>query len=189
MKPYRNAEPTLNLTVTVLSCAPRAFEIKNFLSDVEVEHVLKLATGLTLSTSTVSGGEDGRADSRTRTSKNTWVYRQHSPIVDAIYRRAADLLRIDEALLRRRKDDEYPDFPFPEQVDKKSIAEPLQLVHYNVGQQYTAHHDFGYPKTDSKTQGTRFATLLLYLNEGMEGKLVSQSNICTKLLIYHKLTE
>ena len=32
-----------------------------------------------------------------------------------------------------------------------------------------AHHDFGYASFRRKDQPARFATLLLYLNEGMEG--------------------
>jgi prolyl 4-hydroxylase len=42
-------------------------------------------------------------------------------------------------------------------------------VHYDVGQEYTAHHDFGYARYRQKGQPARFATLLLYLNEGMVG--------------------
>jgi prolyl 4-hydroxylase len=66
---------------------------------------------------------------------NSWISRETSPIFDAVYRRAADLMRIDESLMRRRDDDELPDWP-----SKESIAESLQLVHYEPGQLYTAHH-------------------------------------------------
>jgi 2OG-Fe(II) oxygenase superfamily len=45
----------------------------------------------------------------------------------------------------------------------------LQLVHYNVTQEYTSHHDFGYARIGEGEQGARFATLLLYLNEDVEG--------------------
>lgn len=100
----------------------------------------------------------------TRTSFNSWVERDRSPVVDAIYRRAGDVMRIDEALLRNRDKDERPDFP-----TKGSLAEHLQLVHYDPGQEYTAHHDFGFSDL-SELQGARFATLLLYLNdEGLVG--------------------
>ena len=75
------------------------------------------------------------AVSDTRTSLNSWISRETSPIFDAIYRRAADVLRIDEALLRHRGEDEYPEWP-----SRGSIAESLQLVHYDPGQKYTAHH-------------------------------------------------
>ena len=39
---------------------------------------------------------------------------------------------------------------------------------YDVGQQYTPHHDFSIP-TAVPGQPMRFATILFYLNEGMEG--------------------
>lgn len=161
-----NNSEYLNMTLKVLSCAPRVFEIKNFLSPVEVDHIIHMATGMKLSLSTTSGsdGNDRRADTKSRTSKNSWVARHKSPIIDSIYRRAADLMQIDEALLRHREKDERPDVKH-----LGSSAEHLQLVHYDVGEQYTAHHDFAYPDSHREEQPVRFATLLLYLNEGMEG--------------------
>ena len=42
---YRQDGEYLNMTLKVLSCAPRAFEIKNFLSHVEVDHIVHMATG------------------------------------------------------------------------------------------------------------------------------------------------
>lgn len=39
MKQYRHGNDVLNMTLTVLSCAPRIFEIKNFLSHAEVDHI------------------------------------------------------------------------------------------------------------------------------------------------------
>ncbi|KAL7524918.1 hypothetical protein ACHAXR_002655, partial [Thalassiosira sp. AJA248-18] len=148
--------------------APRAFEIDNFLSQTEVDHIMYLTTGMNLHRSTTAGDTtvDAERDStrNTRTSLNTWVYREKSTIIDTIYRRAADLLRIDEALLRPRSKEEYPHMK-----SSGSLAEALQLVHYDVGQEYTAHHDFGYADFRRKDQPARFATLLLYLNEGMEG--------------------
>lgn len=104
----------------------------------------------------------------TRTSFNSWLPREKSLIVDTIYRRAADLMRIDEALLRSRPDGEHSGL-----ATKKSIAESLQLVHYEDAQEYTAHHDFGYSAVDDEFQQARFATLLFYLNEGMTGGATS----------------
>ena len=167
---YRE-EGNLNMTLKVISCAPRVFEVLNFLSPVEVEHLMELASGEDLSLSTTGFGEndDDEGDVRkTRTSYNSWLERERSPIVDAIYRRAADLMRIDEALLRHRGDGEYPDLG-----TDTTIAESLQLVHYDPNQEYTAHHDFGYCDLDEPFQAQRFATLLLYLNEGMEGGATS----------------
>jgi prolyl 4-hydroxylase len=161
----------LNMTLKVLSCAPRVFEIADFLSDVEVQHILDLAAAEELGLSLTGSGEtnEDAADVRqTRTSYNSWLERERSPIIDVIYRRASDLLRIDEALLRYRGDGEYP-----QMASNNTIAESLQLVHYDPGQEYTAHHDFGFSDFDDEFQAQRFATLLLYLNEGMTGGATS----------------
>ena len=132
----------LNLTLTVLSVAPRVLEIQHFLSQTEIDHILGIAGATELGRSTVGnvekdfqGAKRQEVRSDTRTSTNAWVPREKSPVIDAVYRRAADLLRMDEALLRDRGDDERPDFP-----SKVTIAEHLQLVHYDPGQEYVAHH-------------------------------------------------
>ena len=135
------------MTLTAISVVPRVFEIKKFLSNVEVDHILKLAGGIELSRSTVGNVKKdmgnqtatstnaGEVKTDTRTSFNAWLKRSKSPIIDSIYRRSADLMKIDEALFRDRSEDEAPDFP-----TKRSLAEQLQLVHYFPGQEYTAHH-------------------------------------------------
>lgn len=164
LRQYRSQDDVMNLTLKTVSCAPRAFEIQNFLSDVEADHIIELALAKNLRLSTTGTGSGGSAHTDTRNSKNTWIGRQSSPIVDAVYRRAADAVRIDEALLRFRDDDEYPDLGTP-----ISIAEDLQLVHYDVGEQYTAHHDFSFPDGTHPESPSRSINVLLYLNEGMEG--------------------
>lgn len=163
---FRQPE-TLNLTLRALSCEPRVFEVPNFLSTAEVQHILHRATGLKLSTTGLLVGTDEKPkvdQLKTRTSSNTWVAREADMVMDAIYRRAADLMRIDEAWLRARHPNEHP-----EHQHRKSLAESLQLVHYTKGKEYTAHHDFGFAPITDEYQTARFATLLLYLNEGMEG--------------------
>lgn len=167
LQEYRSGDSTMNMTLTTLSCAPRVFEIRDFLSDVEVDHIMQLANAMNLRKSTTTGGGDGDTDddsTNTRTSFNTWVDRDRSPIVDSIYRRSADLLLLDEALLRRRGKTELQDFG-----TNKGIAESLQLVHYSNKQEYTAHHDYGFGDIEDEYQEERYATLLLYLNEGMAG--------------------
>jgi hypothetical protein len=138
LKDFRSPEPTLNLTLKVLSVEPRVFEIRNFLSPEEVAHMVEVATGMQLSRSTTYAGAiaETRADDATRTSKNSWIARERSPIVDAVFRRAADLLNIDEAHFRFRHGNETHLVP----ESKGPICERLQLVHYDVGEQYTPHH-------------------------------------------------
>lgn len=138
LKAYQSPEETLTMTMKVLSVAPRAFEIQNFLSEEEVHHILELATGIKLSRSTTKAGTigEGTTNDATRTSLNSWVARNRSPIIDVIYRRAADLMQIDDAYFRWRKEDEKDLVP----ESTHSITERLQLVHYDAGQQYTPHH-------------------------------------------------
>ena len=119
---------------------------------------------LRLSTTRAAAGAEARSDTATRTSRNTWVNREKSPVIDALYRRAADLLQMDEALFRKRGPDEHPELK-----TKGAICEHLQLVHYDVSEQYTPHHDFSVPGASEDGQPARFATILFYLNEGMEG--------------------
>lgn len=137
LEEYRTpGETVMNMTLKVISCAPRAFEIQNFLSPAEVEHILQIAGAIELSESTTGDTEPGSKNAspekttKTRTSQNSWVPRERSPIIDAIYRRSADLLRMDESLLRHRSDDEHPEL-----TTKKSLGESLQLVHYDVTQE------------------------------------------------------
>jgi hypothetical protein len=139
LKPYRSPEESLTLNMTVLSVAPRVFEIQNFLSNEEVTHILELAMGITLSRSTTRAGDaaDATTSDATRTSLNSWIARQRTAVVDSIYRRAADLLQIDEACFRNRKDANELELVVN---STGPITERLQLVHYQPGQQYTPHH-------------------------------------------------
>ena len=164
LKEYRSPEPVMNMTLKTVSCAPRAFEITDFLSEVEVDHILDLAHKKTLKLSTVGNADSAKADEATRTSTNTWISRYSSPILDTIYRRAADALRLDEALLRHRSNDEYPELG-----SNQPLSEDIQLVHYDVSEQYTAHHDFQYTDGQAPNSPSRSINVLLYLNEGMEG--------------------
>ena len=82
---YRSPETTMNLTITAISVEPRVFAIENFLSDVEVEHMIDLAHQKKLKLSTTGSNNDESADTETRTSTNTWISRYSSPIVDSIF--------------------------------------------------------------------------------------------------------
>lgn len=88
-----------------------------------------------------------------------------SPIMDAIIKRGADVLKIDEKMFRQRFPEENLSYsPHP----TGSISEDLQIVHYLQGQQYTAHHDFGYSNSGPHAP-SRSINLCMYLNEGMVG--------------------
>jgi prolyl 4-hydroxylase len=159
---FRETGP-LNLTLTVVSVAPRIIAIDGFLSEVEADYIVDLANNKTLQRSTTGmHGKDSHV-SDVRTSRTTWISRNSSPIMNAIIRRGADVLNINEAMMRTRLPDEIPNVPF-----KNAINEELQIVHYSVGQQYTAHHDFGYPGA-RPNDSSRSINLCLYLNDVEEG--------------------
>jgi len=92
----------------VISQAPRAFIIKDFLSSFEVRHIITYASP-NLHKSLVGDSEGGGIqESTTRTSKNTWMNRGHSLISETLARRAADLLQVDEVLLTTHEVDHDP---------------------------------------------------------------------------------
>merc|ERR1712216_942039 len=105
---------TMPLTLKVLSCAPRVLETRRFLSPVEVQHLIDLATGMKgdviMKPSTVSASnvkvnnkkkeKKVRGGSNARSSTGGWIHREQDVIVDTIFRRIADLLNVDEHLMR-----------------------------------------------------------------------------------------
>jgi len=126
---YR-APGEMNITIKALSCAPRAFEVRNFLSDAEVDHFLGIVKQKALERSTTNGHL-----SETRTSTTTWIPRHTDVVLATILRRVADTLRLDEALLRNRFPDEHPDYP-----TQYAINEDIQIVHYDVVSDIIAYY-------------------------------------------------
>ena len=133
------------LTLRALSTTPAAFEIRNFLSDEEADHLIELGGGK-VKRSTIQSNQ-----SKVRTSRNAWLPRKTSPITERISRRAADLLGVEEHIML-------------EDGTKGGHAESMQLVHYQPGQLYDAHFDW-----QASAVGTRFATVLIYLNSPPDG--------------------
>lgn len=146
---YREDTNSLNMTLRVKSISPRLLEVPNFLSPAEVQHLLDLANKQGWERDVVS---------------ETFIAREDTPIIDAIYRRAADLKRVDEALMRGRDVDERPDVKVP-----FSLAEKLRLVRYRQDEDYAEHTDFSFERVTQPHQQARFSTLLIYLNEPEEG--------------------
>jgi hypothetical protein len=146
MRRFRHQDPSMELHLRAISCAPRVFEIRNFLSDVEVDHILQIANASYMARSSTKAGDAALATSSdsTRTSKNTWISRNHDMILDAIHRRAADILQIPESLLRWRRKTEIPEFT----ESLITIAEKLQLVHYDVGQRTYTFLLLSFPTLD-----------------------------------------
>ncbi|KAL7547168.1 LOW QUALITY PROTEIN: hypothetical protein ACHAWF_010490 [Thalassiosira exigua] len=182
-----NAETTATLNLRVLSVAPRVLEARRFLYPAEVNHLVTLATGnrgdVVMAPSTVmesavsvprkdkSGGVRGREDS-SRTSATGWVNREQDDIVDAIFRRVADLLGIDEGLMRDRAYGHGNNGGDMLPLTHLRVVKAMQLLRYEPGDGYAMHHDFTYLSTNGRYQPRRYATVLLYLTG--EGDVVAE---------------
>lgn len=140
------------LRLTVVSRqpqGPRVLIVKELLSELECDHIVELGKGVVRQSMV---GQGGGFESKTRTSQNGWLRRTASPMLDNIYKRFGDVLGIDDTLLT-----------------SKFNAEELQVVRYNLGQEYAPHHDFG----DDGTPQQRFLTLLLYIQLPANGGATS----------------
>jgi hypothetical protein len=87
---YRTLGRTsLNLKLSAISCGPEIFEVQDFLSEVEIAHLLDLSGSLHFA-------KDPSANVHYSPSKATipWM---GSPIVQAIHLRAAEMLRVEPA--------------------------------------------------------------------------------------------
>jgi len=153
-----------NYKLEVVSVTPRVFSIEGFLSDEECDDLIALAQAAGLAPSSLQAGRSAEEtkDRSTRSSSNAWLGRDVANVTDSIYRRAAKLLKMDASLLQKPVGDDY-------HQHEHSLAESLQVVRYQKGEQYTAHHDFVYPPAFNRYQPTRFATILFYLNDNFEG--------------------
>jgi hypothetical protein len=168
------AEASGNRTVYMrtVSVRPRVFEIPNFLSVAECEHLVSLARTSQLEKSKVGGDVPSKGEYRdVRTSTQMWIgsgETRNTPIVDHIRARVFDFTHMPA-----------------------DIAESLQVVHYNITQHYLGHHDYAHKWestdnpyiqagwksvlasarriSDVRPGGNRYITLIFYLNDVKAG--------------------
>jgi prolyl 4-hydroxylase len=150
------------MKLKVASVTPRVLTIDNFLTEEECHEIIRLGVDKGLKMSTLHSSATARQsnDTSTRSSSNTWLPRDTSSLTEKIYQKAAALTNIDPELFQKFHETS---------AQHHSIAESLQVVRYRKGEEYTPHHDFVSPPISSRFQGTRFATLLIYLNTVTEG--------------------
>lgn len=160
-------EPSANAK----SSDPRIFYIHNFLSGEEADEFIRFSTAeenpykMAPSTGgTHKAWNQGGADARlsTRTSENAFdITTKNSKTVK---QRAFRLLRMGGYL--------------------ENLADGIQILRYEIGQAYTAHHDY-FPKYQSddhqwdpsKGGSNRFATIFLYLSDVEYGGETAFPNI------------
>jgi prolyl 4-hydroxylase len=138
------SQDPVHIELEVVSLAPRVFVVEKFLSNFEADSIIAIANA-TVKGSTVGSYDGGGVrTSETRTSRNTWISRDQSPLTETLSRRVADAINVHESLLHKDKN-----------------VEDIQVVHYVNGQKYDAHHDWGV----SGYHESRYLTMLLYLTD------------------------
>jgi len=133
---------------------PFVYEIKNFLTQAEIEYVKSVVKERKLKRSyTDDGGTTKKKKivSEDRTSTFTFLGKFQDRLVRTIETRAADLVGLPP-----------------------SHVEPIQIVSYRKGQHFDTHHDLGPwdPENDSVEfirSPTRLATLFVYVNTVKDG--------------------
>eukprot|EP01038_Epipyxis_sp_PR26KG_P005122 gene5122-7135_t len=150
--------------VTIVSKSPWIVTFDNFLSDAESSALISTVEG-TWERSTDTGsvneyGETGRVLSTGRTSANAWC--RHS---------CESNKHVQNAI---KKIEEVTYVPF-------SNYESFQILKYDPGQFYRAHHDMS-PRQNNLACGPRILTFFLYLSDVEEGGETAfpQLNIAVK---------
>lgn len=137
------------MTRTIVSEHPLLDVIHNFLSASEADHIVNVATSLGFKDSVVvKPGSGELVTDPTRTSKSVVLPYRHDPIIAGVEARAAKVAGVPDRNL-----------------------EALQVVKYEPGQFYKAHHDYLPEDTPTvKTQGQRTVTMFVYLNSLPDGE-------------------
>ena len=152
-----------DLTLKVASVTPRVLTIENFLSPEDCQNIIDLSQKQGLELSSLHSGASLKQtrDLSTRSSSNTWLPRDTNSLTEKVFEQAAKVMKIDPDLFQKFHDTS---------AHHHSIAESLQVVRYKSGgEEYQPHHDFVYPSINHRYQPTRFATLLVYLNDVPKG--------------------
>ena len=125
--------------------------VHDFISEEECEEILA-HTWQNMKRSKVAS-KDGKGQKHDkRTGSNTWLKHDASPIIKGVADRISEMVRMP--------------------LDN---AEPFQVVHYKVGQEYNYHYDsfdesdIGFNEEYTKNGGQRLITVLGYLRDVPKG--------------------
>lgn len=127
----------LEQSLTVLSVAPRVLYIENLLTIGQCEYIISKA--LKEGLKKPGGGNDQEVPSSVSLS---YQY-QESPVLDSVYRQFADVLQMNDTLMRGH-------------------AEPMEVTRFQEGEGHQPRHDFS-------GDSWRFCSLVIYLQPALEG--------------------
>ncbi|XP_047333882.1 probable prolyl 4-hydroxylase 7 [Impatiens glandulifera] len=140
---YATFDPT---RVSQISWHPRAFIHKNFLSDEECDHLIRLAKDK-LEKSMVADNESGKSImSEVRTSSGMFLRKAQDEVVAGIEARLAAWSFLPE-----------------------ENGEAIQILHYQHGEKYEPHYDYFHDKANQQLGGHRVVTVLMYLSNVEKG--------------------
>nr|2JIJ_A Chain A, PROLYL-4 HYDROXYLASE [Chlamydomonas reinhardtii]2JIJ_B Chain B, PROLYL-4 HYDROXYLASE [Chlamydomonas reinhardtii]2JIJ_C Chain C, PROLYL-4 HYDROXYLASE [Chlamydomonas reinhardtii] len=134
--------------VVHLSWSPRAFLLKNFLSDEECDYIVEKARPKMVKSSVVDNESGKSVDSEIRTSTGTWFAKGEDSVISKIEKRVAQVTMIP-----------------------LENHEGLQVLHYHDGQKYEPHYDYFHDPVNAGPEhgGQRVVTMLMYLTTVEEG--------------------
>jgi len=139
--------------IELLSFAPRVLYVKNFLTMEECDELRRLAEPLMFRSSVSAGKNDEKEHEKirdvvqdARTSDQAWLYPEKYTAARDVIARIYHLTGFAEG-----------------------TAEPMQVLRYQLGQQYFTHDDFFAPGRYGKQTSNRAATVFLYLTDVDEG--------------------
>jgi prolyl 4-hydroxylase len=136
----------LQYRVEQWTISPQLMVLRGFLSDEECDHLIELGRPRIERSTTVDPDTGEIIIVQDRSSASTYFHLGQTPIVAAVEKRIADMVRLP--------------------VEN---GEGLQLLNYQVGQCYMPHFDFFDPALKGSgvvlaTGGQRVATCIMYLN-------------------------
>ena len=135
-----------------LSNSPLVFSCDQFLSDAECDHLIELARPFLKRAVVVDDNKLEPAIHTDRTSSGTFISSaMEDEVVKSIQTRIATTTSIPE-----------------------EHGEMMNVLHYDIGQEYKPHFDYFNPETPSGLEncnrgGQRIATFIIYLNTPEEG--------------------
>ena len=147
------SRPNLDRDVQVMFSLdhPRVVLFRNFLSDTECDELIRLSRDRMQASHVIDMDSGNTRSDAGRTSSGTAFGRGESPFIERIERRI-------EALLQ---------WPYER-------GEALQILRYEVGQEYKPHYDYVDPTQPGAAPflargGQRVASLVMYLNTPLDG--------------------
>eukprot|EP01026_Neomeris_dumetosa_P079404 TRINITY_DN86746_c0_g1_i4.p1 TRINITY_DN86746_c0_g1~~TRINITY_DN86746_c0_g1_i4.p1 ORF type:complete len:349 (-),score=30.08 TRINITY_DN86746_c0_g1_i4:213-1193(-) len=131
-----------------LSWEPRAYLLKNFLSDEECEYLVSYSKNKLEDSIVIDNDTGAPQKSEVRTSKGTFIPYGFNKKIKEIEDRVAQVTMIPTA-----------------------HQEAMQILHYENGQKYEPHHDYFHDPVNALPEngGQRIVTVLMYLSTPEEG--------------------